>query len=254
MPPRSAPKVVLLSAPGTLAGVDPLLRRARVRVIRIAMMIPRRVEPERWLSRARSSPLPDSVIVTSRMAVSTGVQPWLRARKGGTSGVEFWGAGPGTTQALRTAGVRRVRRPREIGAHGVRVEFRGRAPRTVLYFRSNRAGPALARQLRAEGHRVLEVVVYQLDAVPKLGRQERRNLLTADLLVATSPSALSGLRKGLDRQSLESLRRRARLVVLGVRSQRAARGHGFRRVSVAPSTTAQRFTRYLLQELRDARA
>jgi uroporphyrinogen-III synthase len=254
MPPRSAPRLVLLSAPGTLAGVDPLLRRARVRVVRIALIVPRPVEPERWLSRVRSFAPPDTVIVTSRTAVAAGVQPWLRTREGRHNRVEFWASGPGTARALQTAGVRRVRRPRAIGAQGVRVAFRGRPPRTVLYFRSNRAGPALARQLRAEGHRVVDVVVYRLAAAPKLGRKARRDLLKADLLVATSPSILSELRRGLDRQSFLSLRRRAHLVVLGLHSQRAARGHGFRGVSVAPSTTGQGFTRYLLQELRDASA
>ena len=86
----------------------------------------------------------------------------------------------------------------------------------------------------------------------RLSTHSRRALAAADLLVATSPSNLSNLRRVLDRRTFSQLCESAPLVVLGERSRRAACGHGFRHVSVAPSTTAQRFTRHILHELRDA--
>ncbi|MGI0053651.1 MAG: uroporphyrinogen-III synthase, partial [Thermoplasmata archaeon] len=112
--------------------------------------------------------------------------------------------------------------------------------------------PGLARALRKRGHRVADLVVYRLTATPPPSARARRELARATLLVVSSPSGISELRRGLGPDGFARLLRRTRLVVLGDRSRRAARGHGFRRVSVAPSTTAQRFTRHLLGELRDA--
>ena len=252
MPSRSAPEIVLLSSAGTLAGIDPLLRKAGVRFARIVAVVPQALEPRRWLQHLSASRPPDTVIVTSQTAVESGVRPWLRTLKGRVGAIEFWAAGPGTAKALRSSGARQVKRAPMLGAGGIQATLRRRAPRTILYFRSDRAGSHLARRLRSFGHTVFDVVVYRLATTPVLRTRARHNLLDAHVLVATSPSVLSALRHGIDRRSFLKLVRHTRLVVLGERSQRAARGHGFRRVTVAPSTTAQRFTRYLLRELRDA--
>jgi uroporphyrinogen-III synthase len=246
------PTVVLLSAPGTLNGVDSLLERGGARLVRIETLRLRALPPSGWLPRIAKAPPVDTVVVTSRAAVGAGVEPWRRSASITLPMPEFWAVGPGTAQALRAAGVRRVRRPRTVGALAVAEALRGKAPRNVFYFRSDRAGPRLARALRAEGHRVTDLVVYRLDAPPRLTVRALRDLATADLLVAASPSSISNLRRGLDSRSFGRLRRNARLAVLGERSRRSAQGHGFRRVSVAPSTGAARFARHLLQELRDA--
>jgi uroporphyrinogen-III synthase len=252
MSPASAPSVVLLSAPGTLEDIDPLLRKERIRLVRITSLVPRPVAPENWLPRLQPSLPPDTVIVTSRTAVKTGVIPWLRTLQEGFKAPEFWASGPGTARALRLIGVRRVRLPRVVGASGMDSAIGSKPRRSILYFRSDRAGPLLAQELRKLGHQVYDVVVYRLEGAPELGRQGRRDLLRADLVVASSPSSLSALRRGLDPSAFDKLRRDTRLVVLGERSRRAALGHGFHRVFVAPSATAQRFTRYLLRELRNA--
>ncbi len=249
---RSRPLVALVSAPGTLAGIDPLLRSAGVRLVRIASLRSRPVGAGRWVERLAGTPPPDTVIVTSRAAVTDGIEPWRRIRREAPATIEYWAAGPGTTKALRASGVRRVRQPRILGARGILRGLQGGSRRNIVYFRSEEAGPLLARQLREQGHRVVDVVVYRLLPARRLGERARRDLARADLVVVTSPSALSGVRRGLDRRSFLRLRHSARLIVLGERSRRAAQGHGFRQVSVAPSTNAQRFTRHLLRELRDA--
>ncbi|MGC2289344.1 MAG: uroporphyrinogen-III synthase [Thermoplasmata archaeon] len=253
MTPRLAPCVALVSGPSTLEAIDPILRNAGVRLVRIDALESRPVEPASWLGRLARTAMPDTVVVTSQAAVVNGVQPWLRTLTDSTETVEFWAAGPETAKALRAAGVRRVRQSGTLGASGILQALPGASHRAILYFRSNKAGPLLARQLRDLGHRVSDVVVYRIGTARPFGLRDRRFLADADLVVATSPSSLSSLRRGLHPASFLRLRRNAKLVVLGERSRRAARGHGFRRIHVAPSPNAQRFTRYLLRELRDAR-
>jgi uroporphyrinogen-III synthase len=250
---RSPPTVVVVSAPGTLEGIDPLLRRAGARVVRLASLEPRPLDPRVWLTRLDRAPKPDTAVVTSRTAVGAGVRTWRRARGPLPASLEFWAVGPGTAEALRRAGIRRVHRPRTVGASAVASSLRRRPPRRVVYFRSDVAGTRLARALRGQGHRVVDLVVYRLGSPRRFTVRARRELSNADLLVVTSPSGLSGLRRRLDRATFSRLSRTARLVVLGERSRKAAHRHGFRHTSVAPTTTAQRFTRHLLRELRHAR-
>jgi uroporphyrinogen-III synthase len=248
------PRVALVAGPGTLAEVDTRLRRAGVRLVRIASLEPRSVDPTLWLRRfARARP-PDTVVVTSRTAIKAGVRPWRRARGPFAPSIEFWAVGPGTAQALRRAGIRRVRRPKAVSATAIVGALARTPPRRIVYLRSDVAGSRLARSLRAGGHQVVDLVVYRLEAPPRLAGQARDELRSADLLVVTSPSGLSSLRRQLGRSTFARIARTTHLVVLGERSSRAAQGYGFRRTSVAPSTTAQRFTRFLLGELRHARA
>jgi uroporphyrinogen-III synthase len=249
----SSPRtVVLLSAPGTLDGIDPLLRRAGVRLIRVRSLMPRPVSPTIWLKRLERDARPDTVVVTSRAAVEAGVRPWRRSFGRFPTALEFWAVGPGTARALRQAGIRQVHRPRAVGTPALAKSLGQRPSRAVVYFRSDLAGPRLARALRKLGHRVVDLVVYRDELPARFTARARRELASADGLIVTSPSGLSSLRRRLDRPSFSRLTRTARLVVLGDRSRRAARAHGFRHISVAPSTTAQRFTRHLLRELRDA--
>ncbi len=249
-PPR--PTVVVVGGPGTLPLLDGLLREKGVRAVRIAAFEPRPTDPGRWLPRLRRSPSPDTIVLTSRHAVAAGLVPWLRDRGRLTGRVEFWAAGPGTAEALRKAGVQRVRQPRGLGAAPLLRDLGSRAPRNIVHLRSDRAGPGLARALRDRGHHVVEAVVYRLGATRDLSARERGALRRAAVWIATSPSGLSALRRQLGSREFGSLRTKTRLVVLGRRSLRAARGHGFRRVLTAGSTDAQRLTRLVLRGLRDA--
>lgn len=246
------PTVAIVSARGTLTGIDAPLRRAGLRVVRLRSVEPRPVSPKRWLGRALQTTHPDTVVITSRAAVAAGLEPWRRAVPTLASTVEYWAAGPGTAHALRSAGVGHIRRPRGIGSDAV-VSALGAVPRrTVVYFRSDRAGPELARRLRRRGHRVVDRVVYRLGSVRPWTTAEKAGLLRATLVVVTSPSGIQELQRQLDGGDLHRLTRQARLTVLGPRSRQTAIGLGFRHVSVAPSTTGQRFTQHLLQELRHA--
>lgn len=248
------PKIVLVAGPGTLAEVDSGLRRARVRLVRIISLEPRPVHPTIWLARLARARPSDTVVVTSRAAVEAGVRPWRRARGPFGPSIEFWAIGPGTAHALRRAGIHRVCRPKSVSASAIAGALARTPPRRIVYFRSDVAGPRLARSLRAGGHQVVDLVVYRLEAPPRLTALNREELRAADLLVVTSPSGLSYLRRRLGRTSFARIARTCPLVVLGDRSRRAARAHGFRWTSVAPSITAQGFTHFLLGELRHVRA
>jgi uroporphyrinogen-III synthase len=96
---------------------------------------------------------------------------------------------------------------------------------------------------------VLDLTAYRVVPVPDLRRTLERSSRTADLMLATSPSALSALRRGLAPAAFRRLRRRPTLVVLGARSARAARGHGFRGVRIVPSLSPAGIARYLAREV-----
>jgi uroporphyrinogen-III synthase len=249
-----APLVVLFSAEGTLAHIDRPLHREGVRLTRISSIVTRPIAPTDWIQRLARAPTPDTVVVTSRTAVRSGLLPWRRALGRLPRELEFWAVGPGTTQALRDAHIRQIHRPQTVSAAAVARALGRRARRAIVYFRSDAAGPRLARALRNQGHSVTDLVVYRLELPSRLTRRAQQALAKADLLVVTSPSALARLRQCLDRRTFTHLARTARLIVLGERSRIAARRIGLRRVAVAPSTSAQRFTRFLLRELRDGPA
>jgi uroporphyrinogen-III synthase len=240
------PVVVMMSAQGTLASIDPHLRRAGVRLARVTMLTTRPIEPRRWLGRLTEAGKPDTVVITSRSAVQAGLEPWVRASGRLPRPLEIWAVGPGTTHALRRAGLGRSRRPRAVGADALVKALYRRRPRTVVYLRSDLAGARLARALREGGHRVLDLVVYRVAAAKRIAPREVHLLSQADLLVASSPSVLRGLRARIDRRLFARLTQTVPLVVLGARTLRSARGHGFRHVTVAPSTAPGRFTHHVL--------
>lgn len=249
---RPAPRTVaLLAAADTLEGVDDQLRRVGVRAVRLALFQERPRPVAAWTRRLPRRGPPDTVLVTSRRGVACGVVPWQRGRSERTR-VEYWGIGTSTVDALRRAGVRRPRRPARPDSAALTVALRRPGGRAILYFRSREAGTALARSLRKEGHHVTDVVVYYLRRIPHLPRTARRSLDGAELVVATSPSALSALRSLWGSARFARWAGDRRLIVLGERSRRAALARGFRHVAVVPPSTAQRFTRHLLRELRDA--
>jgi uroporphyrinogen-III synthase len=246
--------VVLLSAEGTLPGIDAALARAGVRTVRIPIVRAKPLPRSRWQARLARLPNVDTVVATSRAGVTVGVATWRSLPGAGGRRVEYWAVGPTTAGALRSIGVRRVHRARHEGRVALARALVRAPPRTILYFRSDRAGRGLARSLRGSGHRVADLVVYRLEPGLAVSPRARTRLEHANLWVAASPSALTLTRTALGGSTFSRLRRSVRLVVLGERSRAAALAMGFRRVSVAPGTTTQRFTRHLLSVLRDARA
>ncbi len=242
--PRGRLKVVLLTGPGTLGPVVEALRGEGAAVTRLVMVEPEPLPPARWRPPLSSIGAIDDVVVTSRSGVTAGVVPWREAGRRALR-VRYWSSGPATAKALRSVGVTNVREPPGLGGAAI-VRGIGPGRRRILRLRSDKAGSALARALRARGHVVTDVVVYRTKLRPRIGPSDRARLGGADVIVATSPSAVRALVAVLDPPTLARLTRRVRAVVIGSRSARAARKAGFVRVSVAPSLTAQRFTRHFL--------
>lgn len=244
--------VVLLSASDTLRPVGPAARALGLRWARIEAI---RVEPrprDRLAAElARLGPT-DAVVVTSRHAATPTLVRWTRARPAAPPRV-FWAAGPGTAERLRRLGVRHVRRGFGVGAEGI-LRRLGRGGSSVLYVRSDAAGELLGRALRANGHRVTEVVGYRVRPRRAELRRRRATILGAGALVLTSPTALKALRGALGVRTVRALGRATPAVVLGARTARAGRAAGFRRVVVAPTTDPQRFARLLVRTVSDGAA
>jgi uroporphyrinogen-III synthase len=246
------PLVVVLSAPETLTGVEAAVSRHRLQVRRVSALRlrphPNTVPSAERVRRARI----DTVIVTSAHGAGPALAAWCRS-PGRRAPPEVWTAGPESTARLRRAGYRRVRRTGELGADKI-VRRLGRSPRRIVRLRSNLAGLALTRALRAGGHRVTDVVTYRVEPAVGELRRARPLFRRAAALVASSPSVVSALRKALGDAAVRRLGATTPVVVLGERSAAAATRAGFRRVRVASSTSPQRFARLLVRTVNDAAA
>ena len=242
--PHGSARVVLLTGPNALEPIVRALRGAGATVTRLVVVEPEPLPPPAWRPPLSSIGAVDDVVVTSRYGVLAGVVPWRAAGRRARR-VRYWSSGPATAATLRSVGVTNVREPPGLGGAAVARGI-GVGRRRILRLRSDRAGPSLARALRARGHTVTDVVVYRTRLRARFERSERTRLTHADLIIASSPSALRALIAALDPPALERLTHRVRLVVIGPRSARAARAAGFFRISVAPALTAQGFTRQLL--------
>ncbi len=242
--PHVRVRVVLLTGPNALEPIVEALRVGGATVTRLVVVEPEPLPPLAWRPPLSSIGPVDDVVVTSRSGVTAGVVPWREAGRRARR-VRYWSSGPATAAALRSAGVTNVREPPGLGGAAV-VRGIGPGRRRILRLRSDRAGPSLARALRARGHTVTDVVVYRTRLRTRFERSERTRLAHADLILATSPSAIRALVAAFDPPELARLARRVPLVVIGPRSARAARAAGFVRISVTPSLTAQRFTRPFL--------
>lgn len=251
MPRRAAPEVVVLGSQDSLRGLAHAAARRGLRVRLIDAL--RTVPVAAWETRGRTLAPGDldTVLVTSRHAVVPALVRWLRARRSDSPRLEAWAAGPETARELRRSGFPNVRRGQGLGVRGILARL-GSRPRRILYVRSDLAGSATARELRAGGHRVVERIVYRTRPFPSGVRHEVRALRRAAVVIATSPSALRALRLGLGRADLRAFTSRIPLVVLGPRSARAARALGFRNVSTCPETTPQGLAVHLVRTLRHA--
>jgi uroporphyrinogen-III synthase len=245
---------VLAGSTDALSWLPPRLARAGVAVHRVEPFTVKGIPAPRWL-RAVPTPVDtDVAVVTSVHGVRHGIVPWRASAQGGGRPVEYWAAGPTTGRAVREAVGRSARIPRGEGADALARALGRGGGRRLVYFRSRQAGPALTARLRAAGWRASEAVVYTLGPAREVGSADRGALRRTRALVATSPSALSGLRRMMSPSEVNALRARAQLVVLGERTLRAGRGHGFRAALVLPVAPEQRFTQRLLGVVRHASA
>jgi uroporphyrinogen-III synthase len=252
---RERPTVVLASSSTALRGLAGELARHGIRLVRIEAVVPRAYPTARWL---HSAPLPDDVdmvLVTSARGVSWGVEPWLKAaRSAPPRALQFWSAGPLTHRRLLRLVGRYVRRAPGEGTEALLKALPPHGSRRVLYFRSREAGSSVRVELGRRGYTVDEVVCYGLGTPPPPRPADLTQLGRAVALVATSPSALTGLRKVVPAPTFRRFRQGLPLVVLGERSRRAAGGHGYRNVHMVRPASAQRFTRGLLGVLENAGA
>ncbi len=251
MAARARPEVVLLAANGTLSGLGPAIASSGLRLRRIAALRVVATSP-RWLSGSEAfARTADTIVVTSRQAVDRRLVRWAH-RPPGAPRPEIWAAGPGTAEALRRWGLQRVHQPTALGAEGVLHALGRRRPRAVLHVTSDLAGTELARRLRGQGHRVAQVVSYRVRPRLTAIREQREGIAAASALVVSSPSVVDGLRRALGPAATRRIGRTMPVFVLGERTARAARSAGLRRVSVAASTSPQRFARELVRAIRDA--
>lgn len=246
-------RVVFVGGAETLLGAERGLRRHGVRVDRIPAF--RYVATPRERVRrevARFGPY-DVLLLTSKESVHVMADAGALYRSPRPAGYRrIVTGGPATARALADEGIHGSWSPRHGVGTAVARHLGHGPPLRIVYPRSDRAGPGLARELRRQGHEVLDLVAYRVRPVAPATRQMRTRLLRADRILVTSPSALSYLRHILDPSSFRLLRRQGGLVVLGEKSARAARGHGFRGVRVAPGVSDQTVQEVLLMELSDA--
>lgn len=246
--PGAGTTVVLLSSAGTLDGLGRELRRRGRRLVRLQTIraVPR--PPADWRRRLARYRSWDTLALTSAEAARLFVRAVPASRLGSR---ELWSIGPATARALGRCPNRR--RPRVATSASLRRALRGRA-RRIVYPRSDRAGPGFARALRSDGHRVLDLVLYELRASPGLTPVGRAALAKASMLIVTSPSALSAGERAMGRTLAQRLRTQALLVTLGPRTRAAARARGYRRIALVPPAPVQRFTSDLLLAARHARS
>ena len=252
MPRTRDRRVALVGARGSLVDLGRRLARRGWQPVRVAAV---RTEPvrvrfrPRWLGR---QPPADLWIVTSRAVVTTFLRhhaTWVRRLRR----VPWVAAvGPETALALRRTGIRNVGLVARGGSDDLLARLGPIAGVRVLYLRSDRAGPALARRLRAGGARVVDRVVYRTRPGPRLARGRRERIGSIPVWVVTSPSALAGLRYMLGRPTFDRYRGEVRAFAFGERTARSLRTSGVRQVRTPNESTEEGFTRLLEKALGDA--
>lgn len=251
MPGGSSLELWVVSSEGTLGALDRPLARRGVKVRRLVTLRFEDANPKALRARVLQWGRYDTLIVTSPRAVSAFVRPVLVAGKGPPPHLETWAVGPATARALHALGFRSVRRPAADGSRAIAARFAGGRTRSILYPRSDRAGSELGRRLRRQGHRVLDPVAYRTIGVIPSASAMNSLSRPRTVVLATSPSALSSLRAAFSPRAFIRWRRTARLIALGQRTARSARGHGFREVISAPELSVEGLTALLVREARD---
>lgn len=244
-------RIALLAAPGSLPGLEQKLSERGWTVVRFDAI---RTEPARirsdprWLCR---DPPAAIWVVTSRAVVRTISEAhpdWWEPLHRIPNVVSI---GDGTTRALRDAGVQVTITVAGTGSKGVLGAVGRPTGRRVLYLRSDRAGPGLARALRQRGARVIDRVLYRTREAGRLPAAAGRRLGSIPVWVVSSPSAFSGFRRAIGPANYRTFAPRARSFALGPRTARALRRAGLGRVAVPKQSTEEGFTKLLGQVLGD---
>lgn len=246
------PRVLVLCRAGSLLSLPRTLSRAGRTVERIETIRTESVRMRGTPAWLRDEPPADLWIVTSRAIADTFLRPRPEWRARLRRIPEVVAVGSDTRRALASSGFRHVRSAPDGGNPALLRVLGRRLDRRVLYLRSDRAGPGLARELRRRGARVRERVVYRVRTGRPVRAAERRRLGAAVTWAVSSPSALDGFRTMLGAATFDRRIARVDCVALGPRTARALRAAGARRVAVARPSTQEGLTKLLAKELRDA--
>lgn len=248
------PVLWVASSQGTLLGLEARTARLGVRVHRLVTLrfeakpaSELREQVERW------GPF-DTLVVTSPRSVETFVRPVLSPKERHRPGLEVWAVGSATERALHRLGFRGIRRSDEEGAAPLLTALARPKPRSIVYPRSDRAGRGFAAACRTQRHRVLEVVAYRTVPLALSSRDRARLVRGSPTLLVTSPSALSALRSALPLEEFRGWRSRVRVIALGRRTERSARGHGFLHVDRVATASVEGIMALLAREARHAPA
>jgi len=236
---------------GSLENLSRRLQRRGWEVLRVETIraepvpLPRR---PLWLD---SRPPADLWVVTSRAVVDTFLRihpewiPRLREIP------DVVAVGRDTQTSLETHGFGPIRTAHRGGSQALLASLGPVRGRRVLYLRSDRAGTALAKELRRRGGRVIDRVVYRVRARRVLSPTERRRVASVPTWVVSSPSALEAFRHVLGSRVFDARVRRVQAFALGARTARAFKKAGGRRVRVPNQSSEEGFTKLLEKELND---
>ncbi len=151
--------VLLAGGPETLLGAERALARSGIRVDRVLAFRYEPVDHGRLRRAMARFGRYDLLLFTSKEAVRVmGDAGLLPPRAGPRTAPKVVAGGPGTSRALRATGVRAGWRPDEGTGRAAADRIRASPPRRIVYARSDRAGPSLARTLQRRGHAVLDLV------------------------------------------------------------------------------------------------
>ncbi len=245
-------RIALIASPGSLVALERRLARRGWRPVRLRAIWTEPVSVGSVPSWLRERPPGDLWIVTSRAVVTTflAAHPeWMRRLR---TMPELIAVGPESARALRGAGVPHIAR---VGRGGATALLAGVGPvrgRRVVYLRSDRAGPDLARRLRARGARVVDRIVYRTREAAPLPRRRRESVGSIPVWIVTSPSALVGFRRMVGRAVFLRYRGTVRGYAMGARTARAMRASGIRRVDSPKESSEEGFTKLLEKSLGDA--
>lgn len=245
-------RIALIAAAGSLVTLERRLAGRGWRPVRLEAI---RTEPVRirsvptWLGRR---PPADLWIVTSRAVITTFLASHGHWRERLRTVPKVVAVGPGTALALRRIGVRNLAR---VTRRGARALLAGLGPVDgvrILYLRSDRAGPDLARRLRARGARVMDRIVYRTRSGKRLPRRRRDRVGSIPTWVISSPSALAGFQGMVGRAVFRRYCGTAQGFGMGARTAAAMRRSGIRRVVAPKESSEEGFTKVLEKALGDA--
>jgi uroporphyrinogen-III synthase len=251
-PPTPAGPVAIVAAAGTLMDLESALQSSGIRTVRFEAL---RFTPclssvrRRDLRRARW----DGVVVSSPRGLDLFLAPVFGpARKGRANPVAYV-AGDSTATAAARLGYAVVRPSGAPGILGIVAAVPGGRRLRLLHPRSDVAGPKLARELRAAGHTVRDVVAFRTVPATHMSAATRRGILGCTVVVVSSPSALRSLRRHLGAVAFRELSARASFRALGETTAQSVRRAGVRAVGLLDPGGGQRFTPATVTSLFDGR-